>query len=213
MARWKHGRPKPVIGIVGGIGSGKSTVSRLFKQARCAVIDSDELAHEVVELPVVKEELRNWLGDAAFRADGSVNRKALGAIVFSDAGKIRRLGEIIHPLVGQRRAELMRIYMADPGIRAVVWDTPLLVEAGLDKECDAVVFVKVPMDLRRKRVREKRGWTAEELEKREKLQFPLDKKAEIADYCVDNSGDEASSLVQVQRVVSQLLPNSEKTRE
>ena len=89
--------------------------------------------------------MRRWLGDGVFNADGSVNRKAVGAVVFKDADQMQRLNGMIHPRVGKKRDQLMVNYLSDPAVRAIVWDTPLLVEAGLDRECDAIIFVKVPL--------------------------------------------------------------------
>jgi dephospho-CoA kinase len=203
--QWKHGRAKPVLGIIGGIGSGKSAVAALFARQGCAVIDSDALGHEAINSSEVKAELRQWLGEAVFDADGQVNRKAVGRLVFADADKLKRLNGLVHPRIDERRKVLMARYLADPGVKAIIWDTPLLVEVGLDRECDAVVFVRVRDEIRRERVFKNRGWSAAELEKREKSQIGLDKKALIADYYIDNSGDEVASLLQVQRVLSHLL--------
>jgi dephospho-CoA kinase len=205
---WKHGRSKPVIGIIGGIGSGKSAIAALFARQGWAVIDSDALAHAVIQSAEVKTELRHWLGATVFDAQGNVVRKYVGELVFADPGKLRRLNEIIHPRVNARRAALMRLHLADPAVRGIVWDTPLLLETGLDRECDAILFVKVPNDLRLSRVAKSRGWSAEELAKREKSQIGLDKKADLADYCIDNGGDEVASLLQVQRVLSHLFSTS-----
>jgi dephospho-CoA kinase len=196
---------KPVIGIAGGIGSGKSTIARMFGSLGCAVIDSDAVAHQVLQSDAVKQELKRWLGEGVFHPNGSVNRKAVAAAVFTDAARTKRLNSLIHPRVAQEREVSMKQHQADPRIVAIIWDTPLLFEAGLDQYCDAVVFVDVPREERLRRLREKRGWEAPELDKREKLQFPLDKKAQLADYDIDNSRDEASSLRQVQRVLSQIL--------
>lgn len=202
---WKHGRPKPVIGITGGIGAGKSAVARLFAREGCATINSDELSHEALQSAPVREALRNWLGGHVFDASGVVNRKAVAKEVFGSPEALDRLNYLIHPLVAQRRQELMVRYMADPSIRAVIWDTPLLLESGLERECDAIVFVKVPRHMRLERILRDRGWDEQELSRREKLQIPLDKKAQVADYCVDNSGDEVATLLQVQRVLSHLF--------
>ena len=205
LMQWKHGRTKPVIGIIGGIGSGKSAVAGQFAREGCAVIDSDALGHEVIQLPEVKAELRQWLGAGVFDEQGRVNRKAVGKLVFADPVKLERLNGMIHPRIGRQRDALMVRYMADPAVRAVVWDTPLLLETGLNRECDAVVFVKASEEIRRERVAKTRGWSAAELEKREKSQIRLDKKALVADYYVDNNGDEVASLLQVQRVLSHLF--------
>jgi dephospho-CoA kinase len=206
---WKHGRNKPVIGVMGGIGSGKSAVARMFAREGCAVIDADKLAHEVIELPEVKEELKKWLGEGVFDAKGRVDRKAVAAAVFGDEEKVKRLNGMIHPRIGELRAGQMEKYLRDRGVKAIVWDTPLLVETGLDRECDIVVMVEAPEPIRLKRVGKSRGWGVEELRKREKSQIGLDKKAAVADYCIDNSGDEAASLLQVQRVLSHLFSTSQ----
>ena len=203
--QWKHGRAKPVIGIIGGIGSGKSAVAGLFSREGCAVIDSDALAHDVIQSPEVKAELRQWLGVGILDEQGRVNRKAVGKLVFADPKKLERLNGLIHPRIGRLRDGLMVRYMADAAVKAVVWDTPLLRETGLDRECDVVIFVKATEENRRERVAKTRGWSAEELKKREKSQIGLDKKAEIADYCIDNNGDEVASLLQVQQVLSHLF--------
>jgi dephospho-CoA kinase len=208
MPPWKHNRSKPVIGLTGGIGAGKSSIARLFGSLGCAVIDSDALSHEALQSSDVKTVLEQWLGPGIYNADGSVSRKAVGGMVFGDVEKISRLNGVIHPRVATMREALMKRYLVDPAIAAIVWDSPLLMETGLYRDCDAVVFVNVPLGVRLERVRQGRGWTPEELARREKLQFPLDKKAQVADYCVDNSQDEASSLRQVQRVLSQLLSKS-----
>lgn len=201
---WKHG-PKPVIGILGGIGSGKSTIARLFAQEGCAVIDADALSHEILQTPEVQLELRQWLGDSIFDSTGKVSRKAIAAQVFQQPDKLARLNAIIHPRVGKRRDELMTIYLQDAAVKAIIWDTPLLVETGLDRECDVLVFINVPQPLRQQRLIEKRGWGPEELARREKFQIALDKKAALADYDIDNSGDEVASLRQIQRVLSHLF--------
>jgi dephospho-CoA kinase len=202
---WKHNRPKPVIGLSGGIGSGKSTIAALFAAQGCAVIDSDADAHQVLQSDPVRQELRLWLGNDVFLPDDSVSRKAVGSRIFTDPTQVERLNALIHPRVAALRELSMQKYLADPAIRAIIWDTPLLFEVGLDQDCDALVFVKVPREVRLERVRKNRGWTPDELDKRENFQFPLDKKAELSDYCLNNTGDSASSLRQVQQLLSQIL--------
>ena len=201
---WKHQRTKPVIGIIGGIGAGKSTIARLFAQEGCAVIDSDALAHQVLQTPAVKDQIRQWLGPALFSSDSSVDRKALGHLVFANQALRETLNGIIHPRVGELRAQAMTQLLADPQVKAIIWDSPLLVESGLHRECDAVVYIDATQTIRQARVQKSRGWTPNELAQREKSQIPLDKKANIADYCIDNSGDEVASLSQVRQVLSQL---------
>jgi dephospho-CoA kinase len=176
---------KPIIGIVGGIGSGKSYVARLFGELGCLVIDADVLVSEAYADPAVRQRLREWWGDAAFRDDGSINRSTIAAQVFRDEAERKRLEGLLHPWVNARRREIMAAAPAD--VVAFVWDTPLLLETGLNRECDALVFVEAPEAERLARVAAQRGWNADELRRREKLQMPLDKKRELSDDVVVNS--------------------------
>ncbi len=205
MGQWKDNRTKPVIGIAGGIGSGKSTIARMLGECGCFVIDSDAIAHQVLQSEAVKGEIRSWLGEGVFAADGSVNRKAVGHVVFADKAALAKLNGLVHPRVDERRLELMAGAFGEGRYRAIVLDTPLLFETGSERSCDVVIFVNTPLEQRLQRVREARGWSAEELRRRENSQVSLDKKQANADYIVNNTGNEAASLRQVQLVLSQIL--------
>ena len=194
---------RPIIGIIGGIGSGKSFVASLFGELGAYVIKSDDLAHAVYRQPAVKQTLRQWWGDEVLQADGSVNRKAIAARVFGDRAELKRLEELVHPLVNAERERLMEQAHADPAVTAFVWDTPLLVETDLHQLCDAVVFVDAPEDVRRARVRG-RGWGAEELVRREKLQLALDKKRLVSDYIISNAAPAEAVCQQVRQVFSSI---------
>ena len=175
---------KPIIGIVGGIGSGKTFVARLLGELGCVVIHSDEDVRRAYDDPAVREVIRTWWGQRVFRADGSVDRGQIGRIVFHDPGERKRLEGLLHPWVARQREKTM-LQNVDKAL-AFVWDSPLLFETGLDSACDAVIFVDAPLEIRLKRVAG-RGWDAAELARREKSQWPLDKKRLIADYVIDNS--------------------------
>jgi dephospho-CoA kinase len=178
-------RGKPIIGIVGGIGSGKSYVARLFGDEGCLVIDADALVREAYEDPAVRQMLRSWWGETIFRADGAVDRRAIAGRVFVDEAERRRLEGLLHPWVNERRRQIMEA-ADDAQTVAFVWDTPLLMETGLNRECDAVVFVDAPESERLRRVAAQRGWDEQELRRREKLQMPLDKKRELSDDVLVN---------------------------
>jgi dephospho-CoA kinase len=195
---------KPIIGIVGGIGSGKSYVAELFGELDCLVIHSDKLVNEAYNDPAVLQALRQWWGASVFRADGKVDRKAVAARVFTDSTERRRLEALLHPMVESRRRELMAASANNPNVRAFVWDTPLLVENGLHLQCDAVVFVSVPVETRLARVANRSGWDAAELIRREKLQYPLDMKREISEYVIDNTADAGFARGQVNDVLSRI---------
>ena len=197
--------PKPVIGLVGGIGSGKSAVADDFESLGCLVIRSDRIAHEVLEQPAVKAALRQWWGDEILAADGRVDRRAVARRTFNNPVELERLNWLVHPKVDEIRRDLMAAYRQSSAVKAVVWDTPLLVETGLYKQCDAIIFVNTPFEQRLARVQAARGWTADELKIREDRQASLDKKKEISDDVINNGGDEAARLSQVRRVLSRIL--------
>ena len=197
-------RHKPVIGLTGGIGAGKSFVARQFADLGCAVIDSDKLASQALLDPGVRRLIASRWGDQVIGEGGQVDRAALARIVFPDATELRELERIIHPLVNELRGDLRRRYQADPAVRAIIEDCPLLLEKQLQDDCDVTVFVKADRRTRLRRVAE-RGWSAADLAAREKNQLGLDTKAEFADYVVVNDADEAHCMVRVRGVLSQIL--------
>jgi dephospho-CoA kinase len=198
-------RGKPIIGITGGIGSGKSTVARMFGEMGCLVIDADEQVRQAYQDPAVVQQLRQWWGDEIIKEPGELNRGKIADIIFSDPGQKRKLEELLHPKVAELRQRRMAEAADDPQIAAFVWDTPLLFEAGLRGECDAVVFVEAPFQQRLERLEQSRGWDEAELRRREKSQWPLDKKREISDYTVDNTANADHVRGQVSEVFFRIL--------
>ncbi len=196
---------KPVIGLVGGVGSGKSTVARMFAELGAAVIDSDRLGHEQLQRPEVLSQLRSWWGPQVVTAAGVADRSAISRIVFHDAAELARLEALLHPLIDQRRKELVAGLERDPSIRAVILDAPKLLEAGLSGVCDRVVFVDSPRDERLRRVAETRGWLEDELNRRENLQFSLDKKRSMSDDVIVNHSDIEALRREVEQVFSAIL--------
>jgi dephospho-CoA kinase len=203
---------KPIIGIVGGIGSGKSHVARIFGSMGCHVIDSDQQARLAFERDEVKQALRSWWGDRVLDETGKVSRSAVAKIVFADPQQRARLEALIHPIVARLRDEEMNRLAGDPAIKAFVWDTPLLIEAGLHRQCDAVVFVDAPDDARRRRVMASRGWSEEEWARREKSQLPLDKKRQMANDMVRNTAGAGQEVRdQVREVLSRILAENRRS--
>src|SRR5262245_10503936 len=137
---------KPIIGIAGGIGSGKSLVAKLFGEMGCMVLSADEDVTAIYRDLKVQETLKQWWGDDVFNRSGELDRKAVAARIFADRTERKRLETLIHPLVAKRRQERMQAAANDAQVVAYVWDIPLLFEVELNKECDAVVFVDVPFD-------------------------------------------------------------------
>src|ERR1700722_4234680 len=195
---------KPIIGIVGGIGSGKSYVADLFGELGCFVVHSDKLVDDAYNQKVVLDALRQWWGESVFKADGGIDRRAIAARVFNDPKERRRLEDLLHPMVERRRQDIMAAVADDPQILAFVWDTPLLVEKGLHRQCDSVIFISSPAETRLARVARRNGWDRAELSRRENLQYPLDKEREISEYVIDNTADAGYARGQVKDVLSRI---------
>ena len=195
---------KPVIGLIGGIGAGKSFVARQFARLGCAVIDSDELAKTALADPGVRSRIVERWGRRVLDSRGQVDKAALARVVFPDAAELSQLEQMVHPKVHELRSGLRRRHEADPAVCAIVEDCPLLLEKDLAGQCDVTVFVDADRRLRLQRVAE-RGWTDEDLAQREKNQLALDFKAGFADHVVDNNADEAHCVEQVRGVLSQIL--------
>lgn len=195
-------KPPVVIGIAGGIGSGKSAVAAAFADLGCVVIDSDREAKAALDRPEVRDELVRWWGASVLSPEGRIDRKAVAAIVFAQPAERQRLEALVHPLVRRSRASMIR---RAAGARAVIVDAPLLFEAGVDKECDAVVFVDAPREARLARV-QSRGWDEAELDRRESAQIPLDVKRAKSTLLIDNAGPPEALRAQVEAALAQLAP-------
>jgi dephospho-CoA kinase len=197
-------RPEPaprgpvVVGLAGGIASGKSRVAQAFAKLGWAVVDSDAQVAAQLARPEIAQTLASWWGPGVLDAQGMVDRRAVGKIVFSDPAQRQRLEALLHPLIARTRQEVIRdaaLATRQSGAaapRGVVLDAPLLFEAGLDRECDAVVFVDASHADRLERVRRNRGWDAEELARREAAQWPLDKKRARCRFVVHNPAQRGS---------------------
>lgn len=202
---------KPVIGIAGGIGGGKSHVARVFGEQGCFVTHSDEQIRAAYNDPEVQDTIRRWWGDAVFRADNTINRSAIAAKIFEHPSERDRLERLLHPWVNVAREQEMMQVGADPQVVGFVWDTPLLFETGLNRQCDAVIFVETPEEVRLRRLKESRGWDEAELRRREKSQWPLDKKREISDYVLVNTADAEDLRRQVREMLSRILAKRRQT--
>ncbi|MFE4672157.1 dephospho-CoA kinase [Streptomyces sp. NPDC056723] len=172
------------VGLTGGIGAGKSEVSRLLVEHGAVLIDADRIAREVVEpgtpgLAAVVEAF----GNDVLAPDGSLDRPALGAIVFADADRLAVLNAIVHPLVGARSAELEA---AATGDSVVVHDVPLLAENALAPLYDVVVVVDASPETQLDRLVRLRGMSEEDARARMAAQATRDKRLEIADIVIDN---------------------------
>jgi dephospho-CoA kinase len=180
--------PPRVIGLIGGIGSGKSRVAEEFARRGAVVVSGDAFGHEALRQPDVRARIVGRWGPGVVGDRGEVVRRRLAEIVFADPGELKALEAIVHPYIGRRLREEVERLRADPAVPLVVVDAAVMLEAGWDGVCDRLVFVDAPAELRRRRVAERRGWSAAELAAREAAQLPLTAKAARADHTLDNSG-------------------------
>ncbi len=187
------------IGLSGGIGAGKSTVSSTFSDLGGVVVDGDVISREVVE-PGTEglAKLVEAFGEQILSDDGSLNRPALAAIAFSDEEKRQTLNGIVHPLVGKRRSELIAQAVDSQHNPVIVEDIPLLVESGMAPMFPLVVIVNADEDLRVKRLIEHRGFTEEDARARIAAQATEEQRRAVADVWLDNTGS-AEELVEQAR--------------
>jgi dephospho-CoA kinase len=194
--------PPIVLGLVGGIGAGKSAVAAALGELGCLVIDADRDARAALDRPDVREQLVRWWGPGILNAEGAVDRKAVASIVFSDPEQRARLEAVVHPIVKAFRGEVIARARAQ-GAVGVVIDAPLLFEAKSDQECDAVLFVDTPREMRVARVAA-RGWDPEELNRRERAQMSLEEKKARSHAAIVNDGDLPTLRLRVREVFEQL---------
>lgn len=181
-----------IIGLTGGIASGKSTFAAALRDLGAPVIDADALARDAVRRgSAVLEEVVRQFGPGLVGPDGELDRKAMAAVVFADPGARARLEAIVHPAVRAGvAAETARL--AREGHSIAFYDVPLLYERGLDREVDCVVVVHAPPALQLARLQARDGLTPAEARARLEAQMPIDEKARRADVVVTNEGDLAS---------------------
>ncbi|MDQ7778582.1 MAG: dephospho-CoA kinase [Planctomycetota bacterium] len=196
-----------VVGLVGGIASGKTAVAEAFRDLGATVVNADSEAHGVLELPRVRRAVKERYGRDVFSPNGKVDRAALAARVFGSEKEVRFINRLVHPEVLKR----MRLRLRGSGVRrpgagrprareVVVIDAPLLMETGIDALCDHIIFIRAPANARRRRTARDRRWPAGELSKREAFQISLKKKLEHADFIVDNGTSLFNTRKQVEKL-------------
>lgn len=190
-----------VIGLVGGVASGKSTVGKLLEEMGALRLDADRAAHRALEDPEVLRAARQRWGGDVFDASGSLDRRCLAAKVFAAGETAQRdrqfLEQLVHPRVAEAFAEQAA---ASAGkYKVAVLDAPVLLEAGWGPLCDTIVFVDAAPELRRERAR-LRGWNNADFDAREAAQKSLTAKRAQAEECIDNSGSVESTRAQLEHL-------------
>ena len=191
---------KKVIGLLGGVGSGKSTVAGQFVRLGCGLIDADKIARSLLDDETIRRQLVEAFGKDVLGANGRIDRSRLADLVFRSSENVGTINRIIHPPVLFRCRQLISEFKADPRVRAIVVDMPLLLEAGFDRECDILVFVYCDEAVRARRAAARGLHFETDVKKREFFQISLDKKAKIAHYTIDNNSGLSASAEQVARI-------------
>jgi dephospho-CoA kinase len=190
-----------VIGLVGGVASGKSLVARHFAQLGASVIDADKIGHEVLRDPaVIRQVVERW-GEEVLDSEGHIDRNRLAGVVFTGqpgGGPLAELESMTHPRIvdriEQRLAELR-----EAGTRVALLDAPVMLEAGWQRLCDRIVFVDAPSDERRRRALD-RGWSEGAWRAREAAQWPVADKRSLATDVIDNAATPEQTRAQVERL-------------
>jgi dephospho-CoA kinase len=199
-------RPFLLAGLTGGIATGKGTVSAMFTHLGCRVTDADQLARDVVtpgqpaHAAIVAE-----FGVGMLQPDGYVDRKRLGAIIFADAAKRKRLEAITHPAIRTRWDRILRVYEEEAYSGVVFWDAALLYETAGARLMEKMVVVFADPATQLARLIARDGCTEAEARARIASQMPVAEKAKLADYVVDNSGSLPETERQVREVHRALL--------
>jgi dephospho-CoA kinase len=193
---------KPIIGILGGVGSGKSTVAAEFAKLGCEVIDADEIAHNLLNNRDLRKKVVSFFGRGILDSRGKISRRKLARIVFADAKKLSALNRIIHPLVFKEVRELIKKANSQNKVKAIVLDMPLLAEVGWAKRCDKLIFVECKQRIRAERAKKMGILDRNKLKIRENFQISLDKKKSIADNIIDNNSGFSALAGQVTDIFS-----------
>lgn len=194
-----------LIGLTGGIACGKSTVSAMLVKHDALLVDADQVARDVVEPgePALLQ-IAKIFGTNVLNSDGSLNRKQLGAIVFSDSDKLKQLEQITHPAIRARMLQTIEMYKQQQPNALIVADIPLLYETNQAHLYEGVLVVYIPRELQVERLMNRNGLTQEDAEARIALQMDIEEKKKRADWVIDNSSTLENTEQQVISLIKRL---------
>ncbi len=193
----------PVLGLIGAIGAGKSTVARTFARRGGYPVDCDHLGHVAIGQPEILSKLVERWGERILLANGTPNRKVIGGIVFADAQERIFLERAAFPMIGKLARQEIATANVNPTMRFVVLDAATLLEANWREFCDRIVYVDAAVELRRRRVFTRSGWDETELARREAAQWSAEVKKARADVVIQNEGTEDDLQVVVDRLLKE----------
>ncbi len=194
-----------LVGLTGGVACGKSSVARLFQDCGAILIDADVLARMVVERgkPALNDIARVF-GKKTFQPDGTLNRPVLGKIVFGSSAKLKKLNAIVHPRVAREQTKLTRSIETQEPQTVVIYDAPVLIEAGAHKRMDKIIVVSADEKTQVKRLHNRNHLSRAEALRRIKIQMPLAKKITLADYVIDGTLSYEQTKHEVERIYEEL---------
>ncbi len=195
---------KPVLGLIGGIGSGKSRLAAELARRGGQVIPGDLLGHEALRQPDIKAGIVQRWGKDILDSQGEIDRRKMGQIVFADPAQRKELESRVFPFIDRRIAEEIAKGENDPRLSLIVLDAAVLLEAGWDRHCDYLVFVDAPREARLQRLAQNRGLNAKEVAARENAQMSVVEKKRRADFVLDNSASPEQLFVQVDKILKNL---------
>jgi dephospho-CoA kinase len=191
----------PIIGLIGGIGSGKSLVAAELVKHGGVLISGDRLGHEALRQPEIRSQLVARWGEAILDASGEIDRKRVAGIVFANPAERAALEATVHPYIRRRIREEIAKARQHPEVHLIVLDAAIMLEAGWHGVCDHLLFIDSPREIRLERLRQQRGWSAGEVEERENAQMPLAEKRRHADAVIDNAAGPEAVLAQVEHLL------------
>lgn len=194
-----------LVGLTGGVACGKSSAARLFQDCGAILIDADVLARLVVERgkPALKNIARVF-GKKTLQPDGTLNRPALAKIVFGSPAKLKKLNAIVHPRVAREQTKLTRSIEAQEPQSVVIYDAPVLIEAGAHKRMDKIIVVSADEKTQVKRLHNRNHLSRAEALRRIKIQLSLAKKIALADYVIDGTLSYEQTKHEVERIYAEL---------
>ena len=193
------------VGLTGGIAAGKSTAGRMFADLGCHLINSDDITHQLFEPgETVHSAVVGAFGKEVLSADGRIDRRILGEIVFSDPAARAKLNGLVHPAVIQRHREWLEEKEQQYPQGVAIVDAALMIEVGTYKNYDKVIVVTCTPAIQRQRLRARSNLTEEQIDARILAQMPMEAKVKFADFVIDSSGDLSKTRRQVEEISSKL---------
>ncbi len=191
-----------ILGLTGGIGTGKSTVAKMLREKNIPVVDTDSISKEIIEYPEIIEKIKAEISSKIFNNENKLDRKKLSEIVFENKDKLKKLNEIMHPVILKKMWEEVEKLKKD--YKVIVVDIPLLFEINMENEVDKVLLIYSSKEIQIERIMNRDGRTREEAIKIINSQMPLYKKREKSDYIIQNNDSLEKLEKNLDKVVQKL---------